>query len=117
MTTPLIALRTTVRDDHDQGPHHRPGHASHVRVALVGELDIHTAIRVEPRLTELARSGSGELVLDLSGLAFCDSSGIDLFLRLHRRCAAGRTGLRLTGVPPLLAKSLRVLGADRVLTC
>ncbi|MFF5486473.1 STAS domain-containing protein [Streptomyces virginiae] len=56
-----------------------------------------------------------ELTLDLSGLTFCDSSGIDLLLRIHRSCAVRGTRLTLAGVPRLVAGPMRVLGADRVL--
>ncbi|MFJ5551787.1 STAS domain-containing protein [Streptomyces sp. NPDC093225] len=100
----MIALRTVSRGDWGPG------------VAVVGELDVHTVAAVEPRLARLADHG-GDLVLDLSGVAFCDSSGIALFLRLDRRCARAGARLLLDGVPPLLAKSMRVLGADRDLCC
>ncbi|MFG2715623.1 STAS domain-containing protein [Streptomyces goshikiensis] len=103
MTTTLIDLRAAVRDDGE------------VRVTLAGELDFHTAWQVEARLSALASSGHRSLVLDLSGISFCDSAGIDLFLRVHHRCQSAGTGLRLIDVPPLLAKSMRALGADRVL--
>ncbi|MFE2478048.1 STAS domain-containing protein [Streptomyces sp. NPDC059389] len=55
---------------------------------LAGELDFHTAARVEPRLAELAGSGHRNMVVDLSGISYCDSSGIELFLRPHQRCHA-----------------------------
>ncbi len=100
----MIALRTVVREEWGAG------------VAVVGELDVHTVAAVEPRLMRVA-GGGGDVVLDLSGLAFCDSSGIEMFLRLHRRCARSGTRLLLQNVSPLLAKSLRVVGADRVLDC
>ncbi|MFE9559995.1 STAS domain-containing protein [Streptomyces sp. NPDC006487] len=103
MTTTLIDLKSTVRSEGD------------VRVTLTGELDFHTARQVEPRLTGLAESSHRRLVLDLSGISFCDSSGIGLFLRVDQRCRWAGTRLWLCGVPPLVAKSMRVLGADRVL--
>ncbi|MEU9716649.1 STAS domain-containing protein [Streptomyces sp. NPDC047976] len=103
MTTALIDLRAAVRNDVD------------LLVTLAGELDFHTAGQVEPRLTELAASGRHTLLLDLSGLSFCDSSGIDLFVRVHHRCRRAGTRLRLCGVPPLVIKSMRVLGVDREL--
>ncbi|WKD31192.1 STAS domain-containing protein [Streptomyces xanthophaeus] len=103
MTTALISLRAVVRHDGD------------LRVTLAGELDFHTAGQVEPRLTELAASGRHSLVLDLSGISFCDSAGIDLFVRVHHRCRLSGTRLQLCDVPPLVAKSMRVLGADREL--
>lgn len=101
MTTALIDLRTVACDDRG------------LRVALAGELDFHTAGLVQPRLSALAESDHPNLVLDLCGLSFCDSAGIDLFLRLDCRCRVAGTRLLLCDVPPLVAKSIRVLGADR----
>ncbi|GGS35068.1 STAS domain-containing protein [Streptomyces nojiriensis] len=101
MATALIDLKTVGRDDHG------------LRIALAGELDFYTAGQVAPRLGEFARSGHRNLVLDLCGLSFCDSAGIDLFVRLHRRCRAEGTRLLLCDVPPLVVKSMRVLAADR----
>ncbi|MGW6691957.1 STAS domain-containing protein [Streptomyces sp. NPDC054961] len=103
MTATLIDVKTAVRSDGD------------ACVTLTGELDFHTAGQVEPLLTVVAASGYRGLVLDLSGISFCDSSGIGLFLRVHQRCQWSGTRLRLIGVPPLVGKSMRVLGADRVL--
>ncbi len=101
MRTALIDLRTMTRDDRGLG------------VTLSGELDFFTAEQVEPRLHELARAGHRNLILDLCDLSFCDSAGIDLFIRLERRCRASGTRLLLCDVPPPVVKSMRVLGADR----
>ncbi|GHD82659.1 STAS domain-containing protein [Streptomyces goshikiensis] len=101
MKTALIDLKTVARD------------ARGLRVSLAGELDLYTAEQVGPRLRELARFGHRDIVLDLCGLSFCDSAGIDLFIRLHRRCRAEGTRLLLCDVPPLVVKSMRVLAADR----
>ncbi|MFD4926092.1 STAS domain-containing protein [Streptomyces goshikiensis] len=101
MKTALIDLKTVARD------------ARGLRVSLAGELDLYTAEQVGPRLRELARFGHRDIVLDLCGLSFCDSAGIDFFIRLHRRCRAEGTRLLLCDVPPLVVKSMRVLAADR----
>ncbi|MCX5150766.1 STAS domain-containing protein [Streptomyces sp. NBC_00320] len=61
MTTTLIDLKAAVRNDGD--------------LRVTRELDFHTAGQVEPRLTDLAASGHRSLVLDLSGISFCDSAG------------------------------------------
>ncbi|MCX5126985.1 STAS domain-containing protein [Streptomyces sp. NBC_00347] len=103
MTTALIDLKTTARN------------AGGLRIALAGELDFHTAALVEPGLADLVGSGHRSLDLDLSGLTFCDSGGIDLLLRVDHSCRALGTRLHLRDVPPLVAKSMRILGVDRVL--
>ncbi|MFF7442704.1 STAS domain-containing protein [Streptomyces sp. NPDC008122] len=103
MTTTLLDLKTVACD------------GGGLSLALAGELDFHTAGRVAPRLDELAGSGHPRLVLDLSGVSFCDSAGIGLFLRVARRCRAAGTRLLLRDASPLLVTSMRVLGVDREL--
>ncbi|AZM87928.1 MULTISPECIES: STAS domain-containing protein [Streptomyces] len=103
-TTALIDLRTVARDDHG------------LRIAMAGELDFHTAGQVRPNLLELAASGHRRIILDLCRLSFCDSAGIDLLVRLDRRCRAAGTRLLLCDVPPLVVNAMRVLAADRDLT-
>ncbi|KJY36063.1 MULTISPECIES: STAS domain-containing protein [Streptomyces] len=104
MTTALIDLRTVARNDWG------------LRLALAGELDFYTAGQLGPRLRELASCGYRNIVLDLRGLTFCDSAGIDLLIRFDRRCRTAGARLLLCDVPPLVVKSLRVLSADRDLT-
>ncbi|MFJ1566455.1 STAS domain-containing protein [Streptomyces erythrochromogenes] len=101
MTTAFIDLRTMARDDRG------------LEVTLSGELDLYTAEQVDLRLHALARAGHRNLILDLRGFSFCDSAGIDLFIRLNRRCRASGTRLLLCDVPARVVKSMRVLGADR----
>ncbi|WP_434599967.1 STAS domain-containing protein [Streptomyces sp. A5-4] len=86
-------------------------------VALSGELDLATVGQIEPALLALARDSSRDLVLDLAGLTFCDSTGAALLLRLHQRCADSGTRLELRQVPQLPARVLRMLRVDRVVAC
>ncbi|QKW48644.1 STAS domain-containing protein [Streptomyces buecherae] len=86
-------------------------------VRLAGELDLYTVTRIEPVLASLVLRGEEDVALDLSCVPFCDSSGVALFARLHRRCEAVGTRLRLRAVPPGPARVFRALGLDRVVTC
>ncbi|WP_197287629.1 STAS domain-containing protein [Streptomyces apocyni] len=88
-----------------------------VAVALGGELDIETAKRIEPQLTRLVEGGQREVVLDLSGVSFCDSSGAALFERVHQGCAAAGARLRLCRVPRLPGRVIHTLGVDRTIPC
>ncbi|MFE3204796.1 STAS domain-containing protein [Embleya sp. NPDC059237] len=82
-----------------------------------GELDLDSAASIEPTLVALARTGPDELRLDLGALVFCDTSGIDLFLRLRRQCARAHTTLVLTGVHGQPARVIRLVGLDRTIAC
>ena len=83
-TSPPITIRTAHRGD------------VYV-VAPYGELDLATAPDLRRELERGERSGAAELVLDLSGLSFIDSSGISLVLETTDR--AGAAGAQLTLLP------------------
>lgn len=66
---------------------------------LSGELDVDTAPKLRERLTALAaRFGDGPLVLNLSGITFCDSSG--LYTLLGIRQALHFVGLDVMFIQP-----------------
>jgi anti-anti-sigma factor len=82
-------------------------------VTLRGELDIATAPELEQLVNERLDSGR-EVVVDLRGLEFMDSSGIRVLVAGHTR--AGRAGTRLVvvrapGSSPV-AKIVEVSGLD-----
>jgi anti-sigma B factor antagonist len=82
---PVIDLRKTAL----------PGAAG---VAVRGEVDAATAPLLSDALDEAVRATSGTLVLDLVGVSFLDSSGINALLRL--RSLLGREDRRLVLVCP-----------------
>ncbi|MGW6316555.1 MULTISPECIES: STAS domain-containing protein [unclassified Streptomyces] len=86
-------------------------------LALEGELDLDTVARIEPELMLVTAGGGTEVVLDLAGVTFCDTSGVKLLLRLHRRCAADGVRLRLCHIPRRPGQVMRTLGVDRTIPC
>jgi anti-anti-sigma factor len=55
----------------------------HVVVAPFGDLDARSADAVERKIAGLVARGFTDVVLDLSGLSFVDSSGAELLERLE----------------------------------
>lgn len=55
------------------------------------------------------------VVLDLSGVTFCDSAGLNALLAAHRIATSNRASLVLACVPPQLRRVLDLTGADQVL--
>jgi anti-sigma B factor antagonist len=55
------------------------------------------------------------LVVDVGKVRICDSSGLSLFVDLHRQTTARGGWFRLAGPSPLLVKTLAVTNLDRVL--
>jgi anti-anti-sigma factor len=56
-----------------------------VVVAPAGELDLSTVDVVERELDELRDAGFADIVVDLRGLEFIDSTGLALLIRWHRQ--------------------------------
>jgi anti-anti-sigma factor len=68
-----------------------------VRLRPVGTLDLATEPQLEERLTELRAAGFRELIVDLRGLVFMDSTGLRLILRWD--AAARADGFTIGFVP------------------
>jgi anti-sigma B factor antagonist len=54
-------------------------------VKLEGDLDLASAPELRATLTDVLRKGSGRLVLDFSGVAFADSTGLSVLIGVQRR--------------------------------
>jgi anti-anti-sigma factor len=85
-------------------------------VSLEGELDIATTPALRERLLNVFRPGARLLVIDLSGVSFCDVSALAVLVATQRR--AGRLGItvRLSAPRPQVTRLLRVTGLDQCFT-
>ena len=81
-------------------------------VLLTGELDVATVQRVEDELRAIEATDVAQIILDLSGMTFMDSSGAHLIARAAARCTINATRLRLRPGPPHVQRVLALAGAD-----
>ncbi|MFJ4340588.1 STAS domain-containing protein [Streptomyces sp. NPDC088915] len=84
-------------------------------VELTGELDHHTAPEAHAALRDLVLRPGLQLVLDLGGLAFCDSTGITFLILARNHALAADATVVLAAVPDHLGRILRIVGLDQVL--
>ncbi|MFE5947882.1 STAS domain-containing protein [Streptomyces sp. NPDC056480] len=77
-----------------------------VLLRLDGELDIATAPLVDQAVTAALAGHPGVLCLDLTGLSFCDLTGLHTLRRLTGRTHAAGTALHLAGMRPRLRYTL-----------
>ncbi|MEU4535223.1 STAS domain-containing protein [Streptosporangium sp. NPDC023825] len=75
-------------------------------VTLIGDLDKSSAPLLEERLADFMRRGHVCLVVDTTGLGFCDSTGIWVLLTSLRRAYERKGWLRLAGVHGFLGRLL-----------
>jgi anti-anti-sigma factor len=84
-------------------------------IAVSGELDMATAPRLVARLDRLPDAGTAPLVLDLRDLAFCDSSGLSVFVQVHQTLRATGRSLVLRNPSERLRALLLTTQLDREL--
>ncbi|MEU7649724.1 STAS domain-containing protein [Streptomyces huasconensis] len=83
---------------------------------ISGALDYHHAPELRERVTALPLQPGQRLVLDLSGMDFCDSSGITALIAARHHAHAARADIALAAVPANTLRILRIVGLDRVFT-
>ncbi|MFF7491140.1 STAS domain-containing protein [Streptomyces luteogriseus] len=83
---------------------------------VAGDLDFDQAPVLRGRLDQLPLAPGQCLVLELSGLAFCDSSGITALLAARQHALAADADIVLAAVPANLLRVLTLVGLDQVFT-
>jgi anti-sigma B factor antagonist len=89
----------------------------HVVIALAGEIDLYTAPRLQSELTSaLSGAEPARVVVDMSAVEFCDSTGMNVLLAGHR-LAAERGGEFALAAPRAAVRTiLEVTGLNAVFT-
>ncbi|WBP85280.1 STAS domain-containing protein [Kitasatospora cathayae] len=82
--------------------------------ALAGDLDIETLAPARNTLDDLVEQHPPLLVVDLAGVGFCDSSGLNLLLRTRMAAAAADVGFRLAAPSTTVRRLLELTCADTV---
>jgi anti-sigma B factor antagonist len=92
---------------------HLDGGASGVVLALRGELDAGTAPQLQRSLAALAApSPSPTLVLDLRGLSFVDSIGLNMLFRMREWAQARAVVLRVVRAPVHVQRLIALAALD-----
>ena len=85
-------------------------------VSVTGELDIATAERAYVFISDVIDAWDtvpAPVSMDLSGLTFCDASGLGVLARIARHARQAGRQLRLTAARPSLLRIMRITGLDR----
>jgi len=86
-------------------------------MSVAGEIDLYTAPRLHGELiTALADGGPARIVVDMSGVEFCDSTGMNVLLAAQRRARERGGDVQLAGPRPAIRKVLQVTGLETVFT-
>ncbi|GIE78343.1 hypothetical protein Aph02nite_42930 [Actinoplanes philippinensis] len=85
------------------------------RLMLRGELDLDTGDLFEEQVAAALGDRPEELVVDLHGLTFCDSSGIDVLLAARETAARAGIAFRAHRPRGIVLRSLTVTGVHDLL--
>ena len=92
-------------------------HDDHTIVTISGEIDLYTAPRLHGELVALIADGKpARVVVDMSGVEFCDSTGMNVLLSCLRRARERGGELEIASPKPAVRKILQVTGLDSVFT-
>jgi anti-sigma B factor antagonist len=88
-------------------------HDGTVTVSVVGELDAATNAEFEVLLDEILVTRPGQLILQLSGVAFIDAGGLGTLVALKTRADRQHTALLLAAVPASMLRLMELIKLDR----
>jgi|HubBroStandDraft_2_1064218.scaffolds.fasta_scaffold16446_3 anti-sigma B factor antagonist len=89
----------------------------HTVMSVAGEIDLYTAPRLHAELAAAVAAGSpARIIVDMSGVEFCDSTGMNVLLAAQRLAREGGGDLELAGPRPAIRKILQVTGLESVFT-
>lgn len=83
-------------------------------VALAGELDIGTSVRLETELDGLIGRGARRLVVDLLGVTFLGSVGLGLLTKAAKRTRASGGECVVVSDDPRILRVFEITGLDRI---
>ncbi|MET9503687.1 STAS domain-containing protein [Streptomyces sp. NPDC006259] len=104
MTEPTLTVDQQI---HGTGP---------VVLKVTGDLDHHTAPQLTQALEGVPLALGSALVIDLSGLTYCDSTGITVLVTAYHRTQAAGSSLSLAGLGHDLTRVFQTVGLDQVFT-
>lgn len=81
-------------------------------VRVRGELDIATADQAYIYLRDVVDSQDGPVMMNLSGLTFCDAAGLGVLARVAGHARRSGRSLKLTAARPGLVRLMHITGMD-----
>jgi anti-anti-sigma factor len=104
---PLIELgELSLRSDRDGSVH---------TISLTGEMDLANAEQVEEEIVRVEATDAATIILDLTELAFIDSTGIRALIAAELRARADSNRLVFRRPPENVQRVLRIAGVEKSL--
>jgi anti-sigma B factor antagonist len=87
---------------------------SHSLVDVKGEIDVYTAPKLREKLIELVSEGSYDVVVNLEGVDFLDSTGLGVLVGALKRVKAHDGSLSLVCTQDKILKIFKITGLTKV---
>lgn len=84
-------------------------------VAVAGEVDVYTAPALDEVLSAAIAEGRADLVVDLSGVSFLDSTGLGVLVKALKRAREADGSLAVATESERVLKVFRITGLDLVI--
>lgn len=89
-------------------------HGDHTVIAVTGDLDALSAPRLRDQLIEALEGGRRQILVDLTGCTFIDSSGLSALVSALKRVRALGGDLALVCPPGNVRRLVEVVALDQV---
>lgn len=86
-------------------------------VTLTGCLDIESVAEMKSEFDSLTANTQSDVVLDMTGVTFMDSSGVGALVFTYKRLKAKQLALNLVGLSRQPQKLVRLLRIDQSIPC
>ena len=85
-------------------------------IELKGEIDLSTSPVFKEKVYEIIESGKKDIVIDLSGLEFMDSTGLGVLVAALKKTSMEGGSIRLVCNKKSIIKIFTITGLDKVFT-
>jgi anti-anti-sigma factor len=101
------------------GSNHGPGHPHRKRLQIAYHPGSRGTRHDHPpalrrALLNIPHPRPVSIVLDLSGVTFIDSSGLDVIIAAHRYCTQNQHAFTLSGLSPVVARRFKITNLDNI---
>src|SRR5487761_1273951 len=83
-------------------------------IAVSGEIDVYTAPKLREKLISLVEVGSYQLIVDMEGVEFLDSTGLGVLVGGLKRVRAHDGGIDLVCTQGRILRIFRITGLSKV---
>src|ERR1700761_3516958 len=83
-------------------------------IEIAGEIDVYTSPKLRERLVGLVEAGSYQLIVDMEGVEFLDSTGLGVLVGGLKRVRAHEGWIDLVSTQGRILRIFRITGLNKV---